>query len=145
VLKFPTYDDIVRLNHRHIHETGGYFSEPDNLRNPDSLKWVLEAIQYPLFGVDHYPTIAEKAAVLAWIIIEDHVFYDGCKRTGMSALKIFLGINGYRLNASNDEIVEAALRVAGDYTEENYTRENFTEWVRHRLTLRLSPNVLEHG
>jgi death-on-curing protein len=133
-LIFPTYEDIIRLNHLHIEETGGYYLEPDNLLNLGGLKWVLDIIQYPLFCVDHYPTLAEKAAILAWVVIKDHVFYDGCKRTGMSALEIFIGVNGYQLNASDDEIVNVALRIAGGYAEENYSFEELVQWVREKVS-----------
>lgn len=130
---FPAREDIIKLNRRHIEKSENFYVAPDNVRNPDSLEWVLEAIQYPLFDVDKYPTIAEKAALLAWIIIDGHVFYDGNKRTGMSILDIFLRQNGYRLIASNDEIVDIALRIAGKNTEKNYTLDEFIQWVKGRL------------
>lgn len=134
---FPSREDIIRLNRRHIEKARNFFIEPDNLRNSGSLEWVLEAIQYPLFDVDNYPTLAEKAAILAWIIIDSHVFHDGNKRTAMSTLDIFVRQNGYQLNASNDEIVEVALRIAGRTTEENYTFEEFIQWVRKKLTRKI--------
>jgi len=134
-LIFPTREDIIKLNRRHIEKAQTYYVEPDNLRNSNSLEWVLEAIQYPLFGVDNYPTLAEKAAILAWTIIDGHVFYDGNKRTGMSTLDILIRQNGYRLDASNDEFVEIALRIANKNPEQDYTFDEFTEWVRDKLIL----------
>jgi death-on-curing protein len=131
---FPTRDSIIRLNRRHSQRAGTLYVEPDNLRNPDSLEWVLEAIQYPLFGVNNYPTLAEKAALLAWIIIDSHVFHDGNKRTGMSALDIFVRQNGYQLNASDEEIVEIALRIAGRNSQTDYTFGEFVQWVRNKLS-----------
>jgi death-on-curing protein len=110
--------------------TGGEFFPPENLINSGSLEWVLDAIQYPLFGIDHYPTIVEKAAILAWTIIEGHVFFDGCKRTGMSTLDGFLRLNGCSLNASNDEVVEAACEVAKAHTGEGYSYEQFVHWIQ---------------
>jgi len=104
---------------------------------PGSLEWVLEAIQYPLFGADRYPTLVEKAAMLAWIIIRDHVFYDGCKRTGMSALESIIEWNGCQLNATIDEVVEVALRIAGGLAED-YPFEEFVHWVRDRLRARIA-------
>jgi death-on-curing protein len=130
----PTWEDIILLNHRLIEETGGLWIGPDNLRNSGSLKWVLEAIQYPLFGFDLYPTLAEKAALLAWIIIDDHVFHDGCKRTGMAALEVFILLNGYRLGASGDEIRDVAILVAQS-TQIGYTRDDFVSWVRGKICL----------
>lgn len=131
-LVFPTWEQIVLLNRRHIEETGGEWIGYDNVRNPGSLEWVLDAIQYPLFGVDSYPTLAEKAAMLAWIIINDHVFHDGCKRTGMSALEIFILLNGYQIIASGDEIRDTAIRVA-EHVKEDFTHEEFISWVRSKI------------
>lgn len=130
---FPTSTDIIRLNKRHIENAQDFYVEPDNLRNPNSLEWVLEAIQYPLFGVDNYPTLADKAAILAWIVIDGHVFHDGNKRTGMSALDIFIRQNGCQLNASDEEIIEIALKIAGKNPDQNYSLEEFIQWVRNRL------------
>ena len=135
-LEYPTREDIVDLNRTHIARFGGEFIPPDNLLNPGSLEWVLEAIQYPLFGVDRYPSLEEKAATLAWIIISRHVFYDGNKRTGMSAMIIFLEANGYLFQAPDDEIIEAALQIAqvetGDAGGE-YSFQAFVEWVRKNV------------
>jgi len=134
-LIFPTREDIIKLNRRHIEKSRNFYVGLDNLRNSNSLEWVLEAIQYPLFGVDNYPTLAEKAAILAWTIIDGHVFYDGNKRTGMSALDILIRQNGYQLDASNDEFVEIALRIANKNPEQDYTFDEFAEWVRDKLIL----------
>ncbi len=100
--------------------------------NPGGLKWVLDAIRYPLFGVECYPTLADKASLLAWIIIADHVFFDGCKRTGMSAMEVFLISNGYQLPVAGDEIRDVGIRIA-KHVEENYTREELARWVRSRM------------
>ena len=130
---FPTRDQIVRLNRRHLEIAGTLYVQPDNLRNSSSLEWVLDVIQYPLFGVDHYPTLAEKGACLAWTIITGHVFHDGNKRTGMSAMDVFIRQNGYQLSCSNEEIVEIALRIAARNTPDDYTLDEFVEWVRSKL------------
>lgn len=133
-MKFPKRADIVRLNYRHLENTGEEFIEPDNLINEDSLEWVLEAIQHPLFGVDLYPTLTEKAARLAWTIIRCHVFFDGNKRTGMSALEALLRMHGYRLAAGKEEMKDAALRVAG--ARGLYTFDDFVAWIRDKIELR---------
>lgn len=136
-LQYPTREDIVNLNRAHLARSGGEFTPPDNLLNPGSLEWVLEAIQHPLFGTDRYPSVEEKAAALAWIIIDRHVFYDGNKRTGMSALIIFGEANGYSFQAPDDEIVEAALQIAhtdADGSHEGYSFEVFVEWVRKNVS-----------
>jgi len=134
-LKYPTLEDIVRTNRRHLEAAGQRFVEADNLKERGSLEWVLDAIQHPLFGIDHYPSLAEKAAKLAWTIIAGHVFWDGNKRTGMSALHAFLRLNGCLLSTTNDEIVEISVRVAGANTESGYTYAEFVQWVRDRIVI----------
>ena len=134
-LIFPTREDIIELNLYHIATTGGFCQGPDNLLNPGSLEWVLDAIQYPLFGVDCYPTVVEKASILVWTIISGHVFRDANKRTGISALKIFLRTNGYEVNASNAELIKIALAIA-ESKKLNYTLADFTQWIRDKLCLR---------
>lgn len=127
-MKFPTLEDIVELNRQHLKATG-------YLKERGSLEWVLDAIQHPIFGVDRYPTLVEKAAKLAWTIIHGHVFWDGNKRTGMSVLYAFLRWNGYRLNTTSEETVEIALRVAEASTGGDYTYEDFVLWVRDRIVI----------
>jgi len=134
---FPTWEDLVMLNRRHIEKTGGQWVEPDNVRNTSSLGWVLDAIRYPLFGISTYPTLAEKASLLAWTIIDDHVFFDGCKRTGMSAMEAFIVLNGYELDATGDEVRDIALLIARR-VEEGYSRDKLVCWVRERIHLKTS-------
>jgi death-on-curing protein len=131
-LRFPTREDIVKLNRNHIDTSGGDWNGPENIINAASLEWVLEAIQYPLFGIDRYPSIEDKAALLAWSIIDGHVFLDGCKRTGISAMEIFIRTNGYRLNATGDEVRDIALKVA-KRSEEPYSIDQLTQWVKERI------------
>ena len=41
-------------------------------------------------GVDLYPSLAEKAAALAYFLIQDHPFIDGNTRVGHAAMEVFL-------------------------------------------------------
>lgn len=132
---FPTVDDIVDINQYHINTTGGLNNGLDNLRSRGSLEWVLDAIQYPLFGQDLYPTIVEKAAILSWVISADHVFFDGNNRTAGSILLIFLETNGYKLAASYDEFVIVMKQISYN-TNKNFTINIFTEWIREKLVLK---------
>lgn len=132
---FPTRDDIVKLNRYHITQTGGTFIGSDNLRSSGSLEWVLDAIQHPLFGIDHYPTFVEKAARLSWTIAAGHIFHDGNKRTSVSTLLIFFQINGYRLNASHDEIINIMVRISAPDTEEYSSYEEYVGWIRNKIAL----------
>ena len=133
---FPEMVEIIEINRRHLAESGHVFIPPDNLKSRGSLSWVLDTVQYPLFCYDAYPTWPEKAAQLTWIIISGHVFWDGCKRTGMSTMLYFAKLNGYESTATQDDIVAVALKIA---TDTHYTSSDLSQWVREKFTFRHDP------
>jgi death-on-curing protein len=107
---------------------GGIFLPGDrNLANPGSLEHVLDAVQFPLFGQDAYPTLLKKAAAIAWRIIVGHVFHDGNKRTGMEACRLFLELNGCEMRIDG-AVIEVSLRIARRQIE----FEDFVEWLEGR-------------
>src|SRR6266508_4005253 len=77
-------------------------------------------------GQDFYPSIAEKAAALAYFISKNHGFVDGNKRAGFGAMDTFLRSNGFKVVAPIDELETAFLGM----TANKITREEFFEWVR---------------
>lgn len=62
----------------------------------------LNAISQTYDDKDVYPSIAEKAANLLYLIIKDHPFYDGNKRIGALLFVIFLTINDYHLTENGE-------------------------------------------
>ena len=61
---------------------------------------------------DVYPSIAEKAANLLYLVIKDHPFYDGNKRIGALLFVVFLTINDYHLTKNGEtKISDRALTV----------------------------------
>ncbi len=124
--------DILEINRRMIQAFGGIFFEgDDNLANPGSLEYILEAIQGSLFGYDLYPTLVEKAAAVAWRIITAHVFHDGNKRTGMEACRLLLDINGYVMQI-DVEVVNVAVQIASG--ELGFA--DFVQWLEARVQRR---------
>ena len=91
---YPTVETICGWNRQLILQSGREYVPPDNLLNSNSLHYILEAIKAPIFGIDQYPTLKEKAAAIGAQIITRHVFVDGNKRTGVSAACAFLIRNG---------------------------------------------------
>jgi death-on-curing protein len=90
---YPTIEQICEVNRRMINDFGGIYYEPDNIRYRSSLEYILAAIEFPLAGEQLYPTIKEKAAALATVIVAGHVFNDGSKRTGAQITLTFLNAN----------------------------------------------------
>jgi death-on-curing protein len=65
-----------------------------------------------VFGADAYPSLHQKAAALLHSLACNHPLVDGNKRLAWAATAVFLGINGHRVAASQDDVVELVLAVA---------------------------------
>ena len=65
-----------------------------------------------IFGREAYPTLAGKAAALLHALAGNHALIDGNKRLALLATAVFLRINGYRLDLTDDEAFDLILSVA---------------------------------
>ena len=82
------------------------------VRDTALLESALESCFATFDGVDLYPTKEEKGARLGYALISNHAFVDGNKRIGVYLMLTFLEMNGIRIQATNEEIVEIGLSVA---------------------------------
>ena len=128
-LEFPTIEEIIPINKRQTTVYGGHWAPPHNLRTLGRLELLLDSIQRPLFGIDAYPGLVRKAAHLAYVIIRGHLFWDGCKRTGMHTMLYFLALNGHAIRAATDEFEHVALATAAG----NVTEDELAAWIEARL------------
>ena len=64
------------------------------------------------------PSIFELAAAYAFGIVRNHPFLDGNKRIGFMSAYTFLGINGYELQAPEEETVIMTRDLAAGKIEE---------------------------
>ena len=88
----------------------------DQLRNSEGLEG---ALARPLWQA-HYgkADIAKQAAVLAHGIAEGQLFVDGNKRTALAALRLFLLVNGFVVDASQREKAQWILDLSKDLDED---------------------------
>ncbi len=72
---------------------------------------------------------AELAAAYGFGLARNHPFHDGNKRIAFVAIAVFAGLNGYRFEALEEEVV-AVMRAlaAGEVTE-----KALAKWVRAHL------------
>ncbi len=63
-------------------------------------------------GADLYPSIADKAAAIAFSLVMNHPFVDGNKRIGHAAMETFLMLSGYHVEAGVDDQEQMFLNVA---------------------------------
>jgi prophage maintenance system killer protein/prophage antirepressor-like protein len=59
----------------------------------NSFRGILAAIYQTFDGVELYPTVQEKAATLLYLIVKDHPFFDGNKRSAAALFVYFLDRN----------------------------------------------------
>ncbi len=65
--------------------------------------------------------IVDMAAAYTWGIVRNHPFVDGNKRTGFVVGVLFLELNGYRFNASEEDAAQMVLELAsGNLDEAGY-------------------------
>jgi len=82
----------------------------------------------------HYekPDLFELATAYASGIVRNHPFLDGNKRTGFLAAYTFLGINGLRLEASEEDAAVHFLALA----DGRLTDEELCDWLGRSCSVR---------
>jgi len=75
------------------------------------------------------PDAAALAAAYAFGLARNHPFVDGNKRTAAVIAETFLVLNGYRLDASDAELVVAILSLAAGELAE----DELTDWFRAHM------------
>ena len=106
-MNYLSPEQVLFLHARLIEETGG----GHGLRDLALLESAVSRPQATFGGQDLYADLFAKAAALMELLIRNHPFVDGNKRTGIAAAALFLVQNGYRLTATNAEVEAFVLRV----------------------------------
>lgn len=73
--------------------------------------------------------LARLAAAYGWGLVTSHPYRDGNKRTAFLAMTIFLGLNGYDIEATQEEVVTTMLAAAAG----RLTEPQLAKWVRAHL------------
>lgn len=121
--KWIRVEAVVAIHRRQIAEHGG----SDGVRDQGLL---LSALARPqnLLAYREDVDIAALAAAYAFGIAKNHLFIDGNKRTALVVLRTFVSLNGYDLDASEEDKYTTILNLA----EGSLTEEQLAEWVRSR-------------
>jgi len=107
-VEYLTIEEVLLLHARLIQRTGG----SGGVRDMDLLDSALARPQATFGGEELYPSLWNKAAALMHSLVKNHPFVDGNKRTALTAAGLFLGLNGYALAASNEEVLDFTQRAA---------------------------------
>lgn len=92
------------------------------------------ALQRPrnLFGYDANADLAALAAAYGFGLARNHPFVDGNKRVAFQAMYLFLGVNGFRIDAPEGEVVTTILALASDNLDESA----LAAWIRQYIVPR---------
>lgn len=81
------------------------------------------AVNLAMYGS---PDFAELAAAYGFGLAKNHAFVDGNKRAAFLSVGLFLGLNGYKLKATQVDATLTMLAVAAGEMDE----QNFAVWIR---------------
>ena len=74
--------------------------------------------------------LATLAAAYGFGLVKGHPYRDGNKRIGFLAITTFLGINGYDLTASDEDVVIDMVALAAGHVSES----ELASWIRDRMS-----------
>lgn len=106
--------------------------DPATLAKATRLELLDSALHAPQAGFgdeDFYPSLEQKAAVLAVRIVRNHPLPDGNKRLAWQSLTIFLALNGRALAPPADDAVAFMLGLAAGEIDEGAAEA----WIRQRI------------
>src|SRR5688572_20196039 len=99
-MKDLTLDDILKIRDRVSAAANDRFE----VMSPNGLMSALAAPRRSAFGVEVFPTLAEKAGALLYALIQNRPFWDGNKRIATAALQLFLERNDARCTADQHKL-----------------------------------------
>lgn len=124
-MRYLSLAEVTELQRLVLQATGG----SHGLRDLGALESAIAQPRMSFGGEDLYPTLSDKAAALAFSLVQNHPFLDGNKRVGHAAMETFLVLNGFEIDAEADEQEELMLGLAGGGLE----RSEFLSWLRHHV------------
>ena len=104
------------------------------VRDAGLLESALARPRSSVFGQDAYPNLHGKAAALLHSLVSNHALVDGNKRLGWHACVVFLWINGWDVQAPEDDAFDLVMRVAAGETHDvEKIAEELREWSVARV------------
>ncbi len=124
-MRYPTLDEVLTLHQSALEAYGG----SAGLRDFGALQSSLAVPRQAMFGEELYPTLADKAAILLYLLVQNHPFVDGNKRVALSTCFWFLESNGYTLEVKHEELYQFTIDIASGRLDKG----GVTAWMREHL------------
>ena len=120
-----TVDIVKEIHGMVLAEFGG----SGGIRDEGLLHSAVAAPQATYGGESPFSDLPEVAAAYLFYICRNHPFIDGNKRTALVVSRTFLLLNGFNINASQEEKYLTFLKLAEGKIDE----EELTKWFRGKL------------
>ena len=88
-------EDIFDLHNRLIKDIGGDYGTYDYTYG--RISFIIDNLSQSFYGVELYPSIFKKSAMLLFFFAKDHCFQDGNKRVAWLTCRMLLAANGYEI------------------------------------------------
>ena len=125
-LYYPTRDDILTIHEDIVREDQ---QTEAGVRSPEALESALAYISVGYF--DQAPeSIHAKAAHLLRLLVAEHPFVDGNKRTALNTVVVFYELNGYKFEYEDRRIRSILKQFASD--SEAVEMEEVIAYFRYR-------------
>lgn len=122
-MKFVDKFSVLIIQQKSIERFGGIHG----LRDEGALESAVNAAKNRFY----YETkdAAKLAATYAYHLSQAHAFLDGNKRIAAAVAGVFLEINGFRLNATEDEVIKLFLAIAAGEMSREAAEDAFAKWI----------------
>jgi death-on-curing protein len=124
-MRYLSLGEVVDLHRSLLQATGG----APGIRDVGALESAVAQPKATFDGGDLYATLIEKAAALAFSLVQNHPFVDGNKRVGHAAMETFLVLNGSEIDAPVDDQERLMLDLAAG----QIGRGELIDWLRQHL------------
>lgn len=120
-MKFVDKLSVLIIHRKSIDRFGGIHG----LRDEGALESAVNAAENRF----HYETedVAKIAATYSYHLSQAHAFLDGNKRIAAAVAGVFLEINGFSLQMTEDEVIELFLAIAAGEMSREAVEEKFAE------------------
>ena len=105
---FLSLPEVLEIHEDQVARYGG----ASGIRDIELLKSAVGMPSVTYGGHFLHTDICEMAAAYLFHLVQNHPFVDGNKRTGAVAMLVFLALNGFDFDASEDDFAEMVLTVA---------------------------------
>jgi len=107
-IRYLSLDEVIEIHDRAVQEFGGSVE----LRDWGLLDSCVMTPQQVIFDTELYGSVEEKAAMLFYLLMQDHPFVDGNKRTGLLTALMFLALNGVMIDQATPALYDLTVAVA---------------------------------